>query len=101
MELVEIVDQAFDAGQSDWPGIPFTRDQFDERIRLLQVEPDNLASRGSDLYLAAACAAHVPAAVSQFERSFLMPVPRQLGRVALTSHEEDELMQQLRVKLLV
>src|SRR5690242_17516640 len=101
MELVEIVDRAFDAGSASWPGIPFRKEAFDEQMRLLQVEPDNLLARGSDLYLAAACAAHVPAAVSQFERAFLAPVPRQLGRVALTPHEEDELRQQLRVKLLV
>jgi RNA polymerase sigma-70 factor (ECF subfamily) len=101
MEFFEIVDQAFDAGRTAWEGIPFAKADFDERMRLLQVEPENLVARGSDLYLAAACAAHVPAAVSVFERSFLAPVPRQLGRVALSPHEEDELRQQLRVKLLV
>jgi RNA polymerase sigma-70 factor (ECF subfamily) len=101
MEFFEFVDQAFDAGQVAWPGVSLPKAAFDERLRLLQVDPDNLLARGGDLYLAAACAANVPAAVATFERSFLVPVPRQLGRVVLTAHEEDELRQQLRVKLLV
>jgi RNA polymerase sigma-70 factor (ECF subfamily) len=101
MEFFEIIDQAFDAGRAAWPGVNLGKEDFDERLRLLQVEADNLAARGGDLYLAVACAAQLPAAVSQFERNFLVPVPRQLGRMALTSHEEDELRQQLRVKLLV
>jgi RNA polymerase sigma-70 factor (ECF subfamily) len=101
MEFVEIIDQAFDAGRIAWPGTNLPRTEFDERMRLLQVDPENLIARGADLYLAAACAAHLPAAVSLFERTILAPVPRQLGRVALSSHEEDELRQQLRVKLLV
>src|SRR5215218_6255220 len=101
MEFFEIIDQAYDAGVAAWPGVTLSKDDFDERLRLLQVEADNVLARGADLFLAVACAAQLPAAVSQFERAFLAPVPRQLGRVALTSHEEDELQQQLRVKLLV
>ena len=101
MEFFEIVDQAYDAGRAAWPGVALSRENFDERLRLLQVDPDSALARGADLFLAVACAAQLPAAVSLFERSFLAPVPRQLGRVALTAHEEDELRQQLRVKLLV
>src|SRR4051812_45156970 len=97
MEFFEIVDQAYDAGGAAWPGVSLSRTEFDERVRLMQVDPDNLQVRGGDLYLAIACAEQVPAAVAQFERTFLEPVPRQLGRVALTAQEEDELRQQLRV----
>lgn len=95
------VDEAFRAGQLAWPGLKLSREAFAERLQRLEVDPQDLAARGSDLYLAAACAAHEPAAVFLFERAFLVPVPRQLGRVALRDHEEDELRQQLRVKLLV
>lgn len=101
MEFFEIIDQAFDAGRAAWPGVNLSKEDFDERLRLLQAEPDNVVARGGDLYLAIACAAQLPAAVAHFERTFLAQVPRQLGRVALTTHEEDELRQQLRVKLLV
>jgi RNA polymerase sigma-70 factor (ECF subfamily) len=101
MEFFEIIDSAFAAGRTACPGVGLDKEAFDERMRLLQVDPENLVARGVDLFLAAACAAHLPAAVSLFERTILAPVPRQLGRVALTSHEEDELRQQLRVKLLV
>jgi RNA polymerase sigma-70 factor (ECF subfamily) len=101
MEFFEIIDRAFDSGRAAWPGVPLAKTAFDERMRLLQVDPENLLARGGDLFLATACAAQLPAAVSQFERTFLAPVPRQLGRVALSAHEEDELRQQLRVKLLV
>jgi RNA polymerase sigma-70 factor (ECF subfamily) len=101
MEFFEIVDEAYVAGGAAWPGVSLSKTAFDERVRLMHVEPDNLLARGADLYLAIACAAQLPAAVSQFERTFLVPVPRQLGRMALTTQEEDELRQQLRVKLLV
>jgi RNA polymerase sigma-70 factor, ECF subfamily len=101
MEFSEILDQAYEAGRTAWPGISLPRVAFDERLRMLQVERENIAARGSDLYLATACAAYLPAAVAVFEKTFLEPVPRQLGRMALTPHEEDELRQQLRVKLLV
>jgi RNA polymerase sigma-70 factor (ECF subfamily) len=101
MEFSEIVDRAFDTGRAAWPGVPLNRASFDERVRLLQVDAENLLARGSDLYLATACAMQLPAAVGHFEKSFLTSVPRQLGRLALNAHEEDELRQQLRVKLLV
>jgi RNA polymerase sigma-70 factor (ECF subfamily) len=101
MEFFQIVDQAFEAGTAAWPGVSLSRADFDERLRLLQVDPENLGARGADLYLAVACAAQLPAAVSLFEHAYLAPVPRQIGRMALTPHEEDELRQQLRVKLLV
>jgi RNA polymerase sigma-70 factor (ECF subfamily) len=101
MEFFEIVDQAYEAGVAAWPGVALSRTDFDDRVRLMQVEPDNLQARGADLYLAIACAGQNAAAVGQFERTFLAALPRQLGRVALTTHEEDELRQQVRVKLLV
>jgi RNA polymerase sigma-70 factor (ECF subfamily) len=101
MEFFEIVDQAYDAGVAAWPGVSLSRTDFDDRVRLMQVEADNLQARGADLYLAIACASQNPAAVGLFEREFLAALPRQLGRVALTTHEEDELRQQVRVKLLV
>jgi RNA polymerase sigma-70 factor (ECF subfamily) len=101
MEFFEILDEAFEAGRAAWPGVALSREAFDERLRLLQVEPENVAARGGDLFLATACADQLPAALAHFERSLLVPVPRQLGRVVLTPHEEDELRQQLRVKLLV
>jgi RNA polymerase sigma-70 factor (ECF subfamily) len=101
MEFSEILEQAFEAGRSAWPGVALPRVAFDERLRMLQVEPENIRARASDLYLATACAAYLPSAVAVFERTFLGPVPRQLGRLALTAQEEDELRQQLRVKLLV
>ena len=101
MEFLQIVEQVLAAGQAAWPTVLLPKEMLEHRLRMLQVDAETLVNRGADLYLAAACAAHLPSAVAVFERNFLASMPRQLGRMALNDQEEDELRQQLRVKLLV
>lgn len=96
-----MVDDAFAAGQQAWPGVALDRARFHERVAEMGVDLESLPARASDLYLASACAERDPAAVQAFERHFLQPVPRMLTRVALSEHQEDELRQQLRIRLLV
>jgi RNA polymerase sigma-70 factor, ECF subfamily len=96
-----MMDRAFAAGQGAWPGVNLDKTVFEKRMRELQVDSDALARRPEDLYLAAACLEKDPVALGQFERGFLTPVTRQLGRVALDRTEQDELLQRLRVSLLV
>jgi RNA polymerase sigma-70 factor (ECF subfamily) len=99
MELTQLLDEAFLAGTMAWPGVALDRGVFAERLEGL--DPEQIASRGSDLFLAAACAAQEPVAVELFERTYLSQVPRLIGRVALNAQQEDELRQQLRIRLLV
>jgi RNA polymerase sigma-70 factor (ECF subfamily) len=101
MELSQSVENAYAAGRAAWPGVRLDKNAFAERVKTLALEAENLTARASDIYLATACLARDPAAVLAFERSFLAPVPRLLTRVALSAHQEDELRQQLRIRLLV
>jgi RNA polymerase sigma-70 factor (ECF subfamily) len=55
----------------------------------------------SDLYLAAACLARQPGALEAFELECLRPLPRQLSSYGLTPSSAEELLQALRVRLLV
>jgi RNA polymerase sigma-70 factor (ECF subfamily) len=101
MEFSQLLDQAYDAGRRSWPGVNVDKAFFAERIRILAVEEDQLLTLAGDLYLASACLARDKEGVLAFEKGFLAPVPRLLTRVALSPHQEDELRQQLRIKLLV
>jgi RNA polymerase sigma-70 factor (ECF subfamily) len=101
MELSRLVEDAFAAGRAAWPGVRLDKAAFAERVAILALDAESLTARASDVYLATACLARDKGAVLAFERSFLAPVPRLLSRVALSAHEEDELRQQLRIRLLV
>jgi RNA polymerase sigma-70 factor (ECF subfamily) len=101
MELSQLLDEAFLAGTMAWPGVALDRRVFAERLEGLGLDAEQISSRGSDLFLAAACAAQDPVALELFERTYLAQVPRLIGRVALSAHQEDELRQQLRIRLLV
>jgi RNA polymerase sigma-70 factor (ECF subfamily) len=92
---------AFEAGQVAWPTVNLDRSVFANQVSRLGIDPEDLAERGSDLYLAIACGQNDPAAIARFEEAFLRSVIKQVGRVALSSHQADELKQQLRIKLLV
>lgn len=96
-----MMDRAFAAGQGAWPGVNLDKATFAQRMRELQADPDALTQRPADLYLATACIQRDPVALGLFERTFLGSVTRQLGRVALGPAEQDELLQRLRVMLLV
>jgi RNA polymerase sigma-70 factor (ECF subfamily) len=55
----------------------------------------------ADLYLAAACLAKRAGALEAFEQECLRPLPRQLSSYGLSPSAADELLQALRVRLLV
>ncbi len=97
----QLLEQAFAAGRAAWPSVALPQPAFAEHLSRLAVEPDDLRTRGADLYLAASCLVGDPAALLAFEHSFLEPVPRLLTRLQLRPHHHDELRQQLRIKLLV
>jgi RNA polymerase sigma-70 factor (ECF subfamily) len=101
MAASQLVENAYAAGRAAWPGVRLEKAAFVERVQALDLTPEDLTARASDVYLATACLARDPAAVLAFERAFLAPVPKLLTRVALSPHQEDELRQQLRIRLLV
>jgi RNA polymerase sigma-70 factor, ECF subfamily len=101
MEASQLVENAYAAGRAAWPGVRLDKAAFADRVLALELTPEDLTARASDVYLATACLAKDPAALLAFERAFLAPVPKLLTRVALSAHQEDELRQQLRIKLMV
>jgi len=101
VELSEFIEKAYAAGQEAWPEVRLDPAAFAERLQGLALDAQSLAARAGDIYLAAACLTGDKAALLAFERTFLVPVPKMLTRVGLSPHQEDELRQQLRIRLLV
>jgi RNA polymerase sigma-70 factor, ECF subfamily len=58
------------------------------------------AVRADDLYLAAACAQGLPAALAAFDRACLTPLAGALGRLAPSGIDADDLAQLVRTRLL-
>jgi RNA polymerase sigma-70 factor (ECF subfamily) len=101
MELAIAFHEAWNTARQAWPGVVVERNVFVERLRACGMDGQAVVDRGNDIYLSVACAAGDAAAVRLFEQMFLRVAPRQLGRVVLTLDQQDELLQRLRVKLLV
>src|SRR6266545_896857 len=58
-------------------------------------------SRAADLYVAAACAAGDPAAIAHVDASLAAVVRPTLARLGLPADDDDEIVQRVRVALLV
>jgi RNA polymerase sigma-70 factor (ECF subfamily) len=72
---------------------------FEAHLRA-RLDRGDVVTHLADLYLACACAHGVPRAIASFEREYLSHVPRYVARVTTSPHLLDEIMQQLRAKLL-
>jgi RNA polymerase sigma-70 factor (ECF subfamily) len=93
---------AFELGKAQWPAIrSLTLAAFQAFVNDAVVEPDALADRAGDLYLAAAATAGDANAVELFDSQVLSALPRWLARLHLAPDVIDEVRQQLRAKLLV
>jgi RNA polymerase sigma-70 factor (ECF subfamily) len=101
MQSDEELAAAFEAGRSAWPGIALTYTCFANRMRELGVPPADLALRGRDLYLAAACAEGDPTALRCFDEQFIARIDGMATRFGLGPNLLDEVRQKVRVKLLV
>jgi RNA polymerase sigma-70 factor (ECF subfamily) len=96
-----LLQAAFEAGRTAWPGVKLARDVFTERAARLEVRPDDVAARAADLYLAWACAESDKTSLAYFERLFLPAVDGYVGRLGLTEAVVDDVRQELRIRLLV
>lgn len=92
--------------QQAWPGLALT----DERFLLhfaekLAEEPDPVAALGglcvADLFFACACASGDPAAIAAFETRFMPRAASHFARNGSLAPHADELMQLVRMRLLV
>ena len=95
------LEAAFEAGRTRWPSVSLSFQRFSSRIGELNVSPDDLSRHAGDLLLAVACADHEAAALRAFESDFLSQVPRQIARFALPQDKVDEVLQRVRIKLLL
>jgi RNA polymerase sigma-70 factor (ECF subfamily) len=101
MPIPELLEQAHAAGRAAWPDVPLDIATFGRRVQALGLDGDPLLARAADVYLATACLSGDTAALQAFERGFLLPLPRMFGHLGLTHHQQDELRQRLRIRLLV
>ena len=92
---------AFEAGRAAWLGVRLTLDDFESRMQALDVAPEDLALRGPDLFIAAACAAGDPVALRHFDDTFVAGVERRVARFDLPADKIDDLRQKIRTKLLM
>jgi RNA polymerase sigma-70 factor, ECF subfamily len=89
-------------GQSPWPLLKLSFSQF--ATALARVVDGDLALehiRLGELYLALSAASGDPAAIDVLERDYLTQLAPALGRLRLTAAELEEVMQRLRISLLV
>ena len=93
--------QAFESGQAAWPGVSFAESEFTRHLESAGIGNDVLEAQGADLFLAAACGAGQPVALKHFETAFLSKVPQYVARLHFDPHDQDELVQRLRLHLLV
>lgn len=95
------IEQAFQAGIRAWGDMGLALHDFRATLLSKALDAPRLRDHGSELYLAASCALGLPKGIAVFEKTFLVGLPRALGRYCLPASTLDELGQQLRIRLLV
>ena len=95
----QAITAAWEAGKAAWPGVELEREIFAEH--LATVDPAAASQFPADLYLAAACIARDPAAITLFDKEVLTKALKEIGlgesRIfdkALVDRAEQELKRQ-------
>ncbi len=104
-ELAAVVAEWLAAAHAAWPAITGDEQAFVEQLRgRLAPEAGPAEARSlhaADLWLATACAAGEPAALAAFDEHFLSPLPGVLRSTGLSPDQLDDVIQELRARLLV
>jgi RNA polymerase sigma-70 factor (ECF subfamily) len=95
------IDQALQDGRATWPDVRIERELLEEHVRRVGISDDALRSRGSDIYLAAACTAGISNAIRAFDRTYLPQVDKYVQRLVLPADLIEETRQALRIRMLV
>jgi RNA polymerase sigma-70 factor (ECF subfamily) len=95
------VRDALATAHAAWPGIQVSAHDFAGHVTRLGLSALALARRGAEVYLALACARGDAAALQIFDATLLPGARSQMGRMGITGAWEEELLQALRVRLLV
>jgi RNA polymerase sigma-70 factor (ECF subfamily) len=93
----------WESGRASWPKVPLELDVFTRAASACARLPDEEIARfhGADLYLACACGLGSEPALGAFEADFLAHVPALISRLDPGGRLADEVLQTLRVQLLV
>jgi RNA polymerase sigma-70 factor (ECF subfamily) len=83
------------------PGVDYALADYREHLRLVSGGEPLPTAHAVDLYLAGACAKGDPTALKLLEHGYLLPVRGVVGRYNGAPHFVDEVMQELREKLLL
>jgi len=96
-----VLGEAVAAASAAWPGVVVNPAEFMAHLQTLGLTGPAIARRAPDLYLALACARGDQAALEVFDGAILPGARRQFARMNISRSLEDELLQVLRVRLLV
>ena len=92
---------AFQAGATAWPGVNLTWTRFLEHVRSLPLDLASPDAHPGDLYVAVAALQGDPVAVAALEERFIRPARTSVERVHRATDFVDDVMQELRRKLLL
>jgi RNA polymerase sigma-70 factor (ECF subfamily) len=90
----------FARAQSAWPGLRVTAERFFEQLAHHHHQGE-VPFEAVDFYLACACVDHLPGALELFERTHLQPLINALERRHHSRPLAEEVVQELRTRLLV
>lgn len=91
-------DAVYQDARAAWPGVEVAPEVFAARAA---AAPGGAPVRPADLYLAVACETGDPAALAAFERAMIAPLRGILSRAEHDRAVVDEVLQQVRVRVLV
>lgn len=94
-----VISEAWEAGRTAWPDIVLDRERFAAHVE--SVDPTGVSKYGADLYLAAACIARDPAALTIFDKEVLVSARGAIGAIDASAEFIDEALQRLRTSLMV
>ena len=99
------VEAAYASAVARWPGLTIGPSAVAERLSALQLAPgqleSHLATRGAEMIIAVAAAAADAVAIGVVDREFLTPARTVMQRYTRDGAQADELVQQLRIHMLV
>jgi RNA polymerase sigma-70 factor, ECF subfamily len=93
--------RSFDLGRRAWPGVDLSWDRFVTHLRGLALAPMGEIEHGEDLFLAVACLNRDARATRQLEEGVMAGARAAIRRVRANPDFVEEVLQELRTKLLV
>jgi RNA polymerase sigma-70 factor (ECF subfamily) len=100
-DLAAAASEAVAQARARWKTVALSEQMLTDHLRRLGVSEQTARARGADLFLACACAHRDRTALEIFEKSYLGQVSSHVARLALSADMLDEVLQAVRVRLLV